>query len=98
MTSIFSGIGGWSLAALASAGRGSMLLLDIIRQFPHIPKMRRQVLEQMHIVAVGSLPLVLTTSIFVGAVTAVLRARAPPHPAGSTSLKFANPQMADHLP
>lgn len=71
MTSIIIGIGDWSLAALASAGRGSMLLLEIIRQFPHIPKMRRQVLEQMHIVAVGSLPLVLTTSVFVGAVTAV---------------------------
>lgn len=71
MTSILFGIGDRTLAALANAGRGSLLLLDILKQLPQIPRMRRQVLEQMHIVAVGSLPLVLTTSIFVGAVTAV---------------------------
>jgi phospholipid/cholesterol/gamma-HCH transport system permease protein len=33
--------------------------------------MRREVLEQMHVVLVGSMPLVIVTSIFVGAVTAV---------------------------
>ncbi len=71
MTSIIAGIGRGALDSLASAGRGSVLLLDILRQLPHVWKMRREILEQMHIVAVGSLPLVLTTSIFVGAVTAV---------------------------
>lgn len=56
---------------LATTGRGSMLLLEIIRQLPYVFKMRREVLQQMHVVVVGSLPLVLTTSIFTGAVTAI---------------------------
>ncbi len=71
MTSFVANIGRGTLDSLASAGRGTVLFLEIIRQFPHIWKMRKEILEQMHIVGVGSLPLVLTTSIFVGAVTAV---------------------------
>jgi phospholipid/cholesterol/gamma-HCH transport system permease protein len=71
MTTIFANIGRSTLDNLATAGRGTVLLLEIIRQLPYMWKMRREILEQMHIVSVGSLPLVLTTSIFVGAVTAV---------------------------
>ena len=71
MTSLIASIGRGALDNLAAAGRGTVLLLDILRQLPHVWKMRSEILEQMHIVAVGSLPLVLTTSVFVGAVTAV---------------------------
>jgi phospholipid/cholesterol/gamma-HCH transport system permease protein len=71
MTIILTGIGRFIFVALINAGRGALLLRDILAQTPHVWKMRHEVGEQMHVVALGSLPLVLTTSIFVGAVTAV---------------------------
>ena len=71
MTDAIFSLGDRFLSSLTSVGRGSQLLFDIIRQLPYVWKMRREVFEQMHIVGVGSLPLVVTTSIFVGAVTAV---------------------------
>lgn len=57
--------------ALTNAGRGTELLRSILVQLPSTWRMRGEILEQMHIVSVGSLPLVLVTSVFVGAVTAV---------------------------
>ncbi len=48
-----------------------MLFGDILAQLPAAWKMRRDILAQMHVVGIGSLPLVITTSFFVGAVTAV---------------------------
>jgi phospholipid/cholesterol/gamma-HCH transport system permease protein len=71
MASLTVEIGRSVLGALVNAGRGSILLRDIFRHLPSAWRMRREVLTQMHVIAVGSLPLVLTTSIFVGAVTAV---------------------------
>ncbi|MHB8080220.1 MAG: MlaE family ABC transporter permease [Candidatus Krumholzibacteriia bacterium] len=71
MTSLTFSLGKRSLDALAGSGRGFSLLRDILRQLPAVWKMRREVLAQMYVVAIGSLPLVLTTSVFVGAVTAV---------------------------
>ncbi len=64
-------IGKKTITALANSGQGMLLLRSIIIRVPHIWKRRREILQQMHIVAIGSLPLVITTSIFVGAVTAV---------------------------
>ena len=71
MTYVIRQIGAFAMENLASAGRGSRLLWSIIAQLPHAWSQRREILDQMHIVAIGSLPLVITTSIFVGAVTAV---------------------------
>jgi phospholipid/cholesterol/gamma-HCH transport system permease protein len=71
MPTLTESLGKATLDALADVGRGASILRDIGRQLPHSWRMRREVLEQMHIVAIGSLPLVVTTSIFVGAVTAV---------------------------
>jgi len=71
MTSAIATIGRHVLAGLRNSGRGTLLLRSIIIQLPHAWRMRREIGEQMHIVAVGSLPLVITTSVFVGAVTAV---------------------------
>jgi phospholipid/cholesterol/gamma-HCH transport system permease protein len=71
MFSFATAIGGFFLMTFVSAGRGTILLRDILAQLPHSWRMRREILAQMHVVAIGSLPLVLTTSIFVGAVTAV---------------------------
>ncbi len=55
----------------SSAGRGVLLLRSIFLATGHAWKMRAEILEQMHVVLVGSMPLVIVTSIFVGAVTAV---------------------------
>ncbi len=71
MTNLIANLGAFSLDALQNAGRGAMLLLDIVKQLPQAWRMREEIGGHMHIVAVGSLPLVITTSIFVGAVTAV---------------------------
>jgi phospholipid/cholesterol/gamma-HCH transport system permease protein len=64
-------IGRTVIDAVIHAGRGSILLWEMILQTAAAWKMRREILDQMHVVALGSLPLVITTSIFVGAVTAV---------------------------
>lgn len=71
MFSPISYIGRHTIAALTNAGRGTELLRSIMMQIPHGWRMRNEILEQMHIVSVGSLPLVMVTSVFVGAVTAV---------------------------
>jgi phospholipid/cholesterol/gamma-HCH transport system permease protein len=55
----------------SSAGRGVLLLRSIFLATGHAWKMRAEILEQMHVVLVGSMPLVIVTSVFVGAVTAV---------------------------
>jgi len=64
-------IGRSLIEAVSILGRGSLLLADIFQQLPSVWRVRHETLEQMHVVAVGSLPLVITTAIFVGAVTAV---------------------------
>ena len=71
MTAILAGIGRAVNNGLDGAGRGVLLLRAILSQTPHAWRMRREILEQMQIVAIGSLPLVIVTSVFVGAVTAV---------------------------
>jgi phospholipid/cholesterol/gamma-HCH transport system permease protein len=71
MTSVIRHLGKFTMDNLGVAGRGALLLGSIIAQLPHAWAQRREIVEQMHIVAIGSLPLVLTTSVFVGAVTAV---------------------------
>lgn len=71
MTNLLRGIGRAVLNGLDGAGRGILLLRAVLLQTRHAWRMRREILEQMQIVAVGSLPVVIVTSIFVGAVTAV---------------------------
>jgi phospholipid/cholesterol/gamma-HCH transport system permease protein len=71
MISLIESIGRGLIGALSQAGQGTLLLGQILRELPSAWRLRRTILEQMHIVAVGSLPLVIVTSVFVGAVTAV---------------------------
>jgi phospholipid/cholesterol/gamma-HCH transport system permease protein len=71
MNRFLAKIGNFVLQSLTSSGEGTLLLRSIFMQTPYIWKMRREVLGQMHVVLVGSLPLVIVTSVFVGAVTAV---------------------------
>ena len=71
MTAAIGILGRSILHGLQSTGRGTLLLRNIVLQLPHAWGMRREIAEQMQVVAIGSLPLVVTTSVFVGAVTAV---------------------------
>jgi len=71
MERFFAKIGKSVIGGLSNAGEGTLLLRAIFFQTPYIWKMRREVLDQMQVVLVGSMPLVIVTSVFVGAVTAV---------------------------
>ena len=71
MTAIIENIGRRVIHGFGSAGKGVLLLRAVILSGRHFWKMRREILEQMHVVLVGSMPLVIVTSVFVGAVTAV---------------------------
>jgi len=64
-------IGRSVLSGLRSSGRGNLLLGATLLNLRYAWRMREEILTQMQVVAVGSLPLVIVTSIFVGAVTAV---------------------------
>jgi len=71
MTAIFENIGRRMIFGLSSAGKGVLLLRAVALASRQAWKMRGEILEQMHVVLVGSMPLVIVTSVFVGAVTAV---------------------------
>ena len=71
MTGVIESIGRSVQQALIGAGRGVLLLRAVLFATRHAWKMRTEILEQMHVVLVGSMPLVIVTSVFVGAVTAV---------------------------
>ncbi|MBK8165264.1 MAG: ABC transporter permease [bacterium] len=71
MKTILAAIGRAVIEGLSGAGRGLLLLRAIVLQTHHAWRMRREIAEQMQVIAIGSLPLVIVTSIFVGAVTAV---------------------------
>jgi len=64
-------IGRSVLSSLRGSGRGTLLLCATLGDLRYAWRMRAEILNQMQVVAVGSLPLVIVTSIFVGAVTAV---------------------------
>jgi phospholipid/cholesterol/gamma-HCH transport system permease protein len=57
--------------SLAEVGAVFMLLCSAVKTFPKAIKQKYLVLEQMLRVGIGSLPLVLVTSIFTGGVAAV---------------------------
>ncbi len=64
-------IGAGVLGTVAEAGRGGLLLARLVRALPELPRSFHEILRQMFIVGNGSIPLVLITSIFTGAVAAV---------------------------
>ncbi|RKZ15511.1 ABC transporter permease [bacterium] len=71
MTALIGNLGDLVIGGLRSTGRGAILLRSILLQLRFSWRMRAEIMEQMQVVAIGSLPLVITTSVFVGAVTAV---------------------------
>jgi phospholipid/cholesterol/gamma-HCH transport system permease protein len=68
---LLEGLGSLVLNALAAIGRGFHVLCGILCNLNHCWKRRREIVEQMHIMVVGSMPLVVTTAAFTGAITAV---------------------------
>jgi len=68
---LFQSIGAGLLGIFLDAGRGSLLFLRILEAFPQIPRSFRLILRQMFVVGNGSLPLVLVTSVFTGAVATI---------------------------
>lgn len=71
MTAIIANLGRSVHQGFSSAGRVVLLLRAIFIATGNAWKIRHEIVEQMHVVLVGSMPLVIFTSIFVGAVTAV---------------------------
>jgi phospholipid/cholesterol/gamma-HCH transport system permease protein len=68
---ILARIGRYTLHGLASLGRGFAVLCGILCHLRLTWKRRREVLDQMHVIVIGSLPLIVTTAAFTGAITAV---------------------------
>jgi len=64
-------IGQLTLHGLESMGRGFQVLCGIVCHLRLTWKRRDEVLDQMHVLVIGSLPLVVTTAAFTGAITAV---------------------------
>jgi phospholipid/cholesterol/gamma-HCH transport system permease protein len=68
---IFQAIGRMTLDALAATGRGFQVFCGMVCNLHLVWKRRVEVVEQMHVLVIGSLPLVITTAAFTGAITAV---------------------------
>jgi len=71
MTRFFAFVGRNFLDLLATAGRGFMILCGIVCHMGRSWHLRHEILEQMNVVVIGSLPLVVTTAVFTGGITAV---------------------------
>lgn len=59
------------LGSLADLGRSGLLLGRILRSMFQIPRSLRLIVRQMFIIGNGSIPLVLVTSVFTGAVATI---------------------------
>ncbi len=71
MTKLFARIGHGVLRGLGNTGKGAILMCATLYNLRYAWRMREEIIEQMRVAAIGSLPLVIVTSVFVGAVTAV---------------------------
>ena len=59
------------MEGLAGLGRGFAVFCGIVCHLGLVWKRRRELAEQMHVLVIGSLPLVITTAAFTGAIVAV---------------------------
>jgi phospholipid/cholesterol/gamma-HCH transport system permease protein len=67
----FRTVGVLILNFLQDVGGSSILLAQVLSKLPELPRTARQSLIQMEQIGIGSIPLVIITSLFVGAVAAV---------------------------
>lgn len=68
---VFQRIGAAVFANLRDLGRLGILQWQVLAAFVAIPRSLRLILRQMYIIGNGSIPLVLVTSVFTGAVATV---------------------------
>ena len=68
---LFQSLGATVLMSLADLGRTGLLLGRILRSLTQVPRSLRLILRQMYIIGNGSIPLVLVTSVFTGAVATI---------------------------
>jgi phospholipid/cholesterol/gamma-HCH transport system permease protein len=71
LTQAFRAIGGSFLNFLQDVGGTFLLLSRVVRSLKDLPRTFPQILYQMEQIGLGSIPLVIVTAIFVGAVAAV---------------------------
>ena len=64
-------LGGWCLNLVRSTGEIVLLFLQCLTAFPvYGVRYRREIITQLHFIGVGSVPVILTTGAFAGAVFA----------------------------
>ncbi len=68
---LFQRLGASVLGSLSDLGRSGLLLGRIMRSMLQIPQSLRLIVRQMFIIGNGSIPLVLVTSVFTGAVATI---------------------------
>lgn len=71
MVGAFRSVGILILNFLQDVGGSFILLSQVVVKFKELPRTIRQTLIQMEEIGIGSIPLVIVTSLFVGAVAAV---------------------------
>jgi phospholipid/cholesterol/gamma-HCH transport system permease protein len=64
-------IGSTILNFLRDVGGSSIMLASVFAHLHELPRTARQTFLQMELIGIGSIPLVIVTSVFVGAVAAV---------------------------
>jgi len=64
-------VGSTILNFLRDVGGSSLMLAGVFARLRELPRTARQTLLQMELIGIGSIPLVIVTSVFVGAVAAV---------------------------
>jgi phospholipid/cholesterol/gamma-HCH transport system permease protein len=67
----FREVGATILNFLRDVGGSSIMLAGVFSRLRELPRTARQTFLQMQLIGIGSIPLVLVTSVFVGAVAAV---------------------------
>ncbi|MGD8414305.1 MAG: ABC transporter permease, partial [Candidatus Latescibacterota bacterium] len=71
MVEAIRSIGILALNVLQDIGGTFLLLARVLLRFKELPRTARQTFQQMEEIGVGSIPLVIVTSVFVGAVASV---------------------------
>ncbi len=71
LTRPIAATGQWVISLLASTGELANFLLRLFRELPPGLRYVRLIIEQCSYIGVGSMPLVILTSVFVGAVAAL---------------------------
>ena len=71
LNSTFQSVGHSILSWLRVLGGASLMLLGVITRLYELPRTSRQTFLQMESIGIGSLPLVIITAVFIGAVAAV---------------------------